>query len=70
MKYEQAVHELETIVQRLENNELNLDEMSGELKRAQHLIKFCKDRLTKSDEEIKKILENNEIVACFVANTN
>ena len=59
MKYEQSVHELETIVQRLENNELNLDEMSGELKRAQQLIKFCKDRLTKSDEEIKKILENN-----------
>jgi exodeoxyribonuclease VII small subunit len=59
MKYEQAVHELETIVQRLENNELNLDEMSSELKRAQQLIKFCKDRLTKSDEEIKKILENN-----------
>ena len=50
MKYEQAVHELETIVQRLENNELNLDEMSSELKRAQQLIKFCKDRLTKSDE--------------------
>ena len=59
MKYEQAVHELETIVQRLENNELNLDQMSSELKRAQQLIKFCKDRLTKSDEEIKKILENN-----------
>ena len=59
MKYEQAVHELETIVQRLENNELNLDELSSELKRAQQLIKFCKDRLTKSDEEIKKILENN-----------
>ena len=59
MKYEQAVHELETIVQRLENNELNLDEMSSELKRAQQLIKFCKERLTKSDEEIKKILENN-----------
>ncbi len=59
MKYEQAVHELETIVQRLENNELNLDEMSSKLKRAQQLIKFCKDRLTKSDEEIKKILENN-----------
>ena len=59
MKYEQAVQELEPIVQRLENNELNLDEMSGELKRAQQLIKFCKDRLTKSDEEIKKILENN-----------
>ena len=59
MKYEQAVHELEIIVQRLEINELSLDEMSGELKRAQQLIKLCKDRLTKSDEEIKKILENN-----------
>ena len=31
-------------------------ELSEQLKRAQDLIKFCKDKLTKTDEEIKKIL--------------
>ena len=30
--------------------------MSVQLKRAQELIKFCKEKLTKTDEEIKKIL--------------
>ena len=58
IKYEEAVKQLEDIVKQLENGELDLDDMSSELKKAQQLIKICKDRLTKTDEEIKKILEN------------
>ena len=56
LKYEQAYQELQTIVRRMENDELDIDQMSEQLKRAQLLIKFCKDKLTKTDEEIKKIL--------------
>lgn len=55
-KYEAAFSELQTIVRKMENDELDIDEMSVQLKRAQELIKFCKDKLTKTDEEIKKIL--------------
>ena len=55
-KYEAAFAELQTIVRKMENEELDIDEMSEQLKRAQELIKFCKDKLTKTDEEIKKIL--------------
>ena len=40
----------------MENDELDIDQMSEKLKRAQELIKLCKDKLTKTDEEIKKIL--------------
>jgi exodeoxyribonuclease VII small subunit len=58
IKYEEAVKQLEDIVKQLESGELDLDDMSSELKKAQQLIKICKDRLTKTDEEIKKILEN------------
>ena len=29
------------------------------LKEAQELIKFCRDKLYKADEEIKKMLDNN-----------
>ena len=57
IKYEAAVHQLEDIVSKLENNELDIDELSTELKKAQQLVKLCKDKLTKTDEEIKKILE-------------
>ncbi len=57
LKYEEAVHQLEVIVDKLENNELGIDELSEELKKAQQLIQLCKDKLTKTDAEIKKILD-------------
>ena len=56
MKYEQAFAELQAIVHKMENDELDIDQMAEQLKRAQLLIKLCRDKLTKTDEEIKKIL--------------
>ncbi len=56
IKYEQALTQLEEIVEQMENNELNIDELGEQLKKAQKLVKLCKDKLTKTDEEIKKIL--------------
>lgn len=54
------MQELEGIVEKLENNELDIDQMSVQLKRAQALIKLCKDKLTKTDEEIKAILDEKD----------
>ena len=59
-KYEEAYAELQTIVHRMENDELDIDQMTEQLKRAQQLIKLCRDKLTKTDEEIKKILDATE----------
>ena len=56
IKYEAALAEIQSIVSKMENDELDVDQMSVQLKRAQELIKFCKDKLTQTDEEIKKIL--------------
>ena len=56
MKYEKAVSELEEIVDKMERDELDIDQLSEQLKRAKVLVKFCKDKLTKTDEEIKKLL--------------
>ncbi len=59
IKYEAAYAELQAIVRKMENDELDIDQMSEQLKRAQELIRLCKDKLTKTDEEIKKILANS-----------
>ena len=56
MKYEKAVSELEEIVDKMERDELDIDQLSEQLKRAKGLVKLCKDKLTKTDEEIKKLL--------------
>ena len=57
---EQAVRELEEIVEKMENDELDIDQRSEQLKRSKLLVKLCKDKLTKADEEIKKLL-NEEL---------
>lgn len=59
MKYEEAMRQLESIAAKMERGELDIDQMSEQLKSAQELIKMCKDKLTKTDEEIRKILESN-----------
>lgn len=56
IKYEKAVCELEEIVDKMERDELDIDQLSEQLKRAKVLVKLCKDKLTKTDEEIKKLL--------------
>ena len=60
IKYEEAVAQLEAIVRRMETGELDLDSLAEELKKAQKLMKMCKDKRTKTDEEIKKMLEKEE----------
>lgn len=54
-KYEEALAQLETIVRKMEQNEYDIDELAAQLKTAQRLIKFCKDKLTKTEEELQKI---------------
>lgn len=56
-KYEAAMMQLEEIVKKMENGDLDVDSLCEQLKVTQKLIKQCKDKLTKTDEEIKKILD-------------
>lgn len=60
MKYEEALQQLEDIVRKMENNEFDIDQLAEQLKKAQKLIMLCKSKLTKTDEEIQKILEEGE----------
>ena len=57
IKYEEAIRQIEEIVDRLENDDIDIDTLGPELKKAQKLIKMCKDKLTKTEEEVKTCLE-------------
>ncbi|WP_278790092.1 exodeoxyribonuclease VII small subunit [Leyella stercorea] len=59
-KYEAAMRQLEDIAAKMENGELDIDSLSEQLKTAQKLIKQCKDKLTKTDEDIRKILSSED----------
>ena len=54
-KYEAAFAELQDIVRKMEAGQYDIDELAAQLKKAQQLIKSCKDKLSKTEAEILKI---------------
>jgi exodeoxyribonuclease VII small subunit len=60
IKYEEALAQLETIVRKMEANEYDIDELAAQLKTAQRLIAFCKNKLTKTEAELLKIQQLEE----------
>jgi exodeoxyribonuclease VII small subunit len=55
--YKEAIEKLRRIVADIENGELDVDILSDKVKEATRLIKLCKEKLYKVDEEVKKVLE-------------
>lgn len=58
LNYKEAMAEIEEIVAKLENNQLDVDELSGKVKRVSELIAFCKSKLHDTEEEVEKILKS------------
>lgn len=56
-KYEDAMAQLEGIVAKMERGNMSIDSLAAELKTAQQLLAFCRERLTKVDDDVKKLLE-------------
>jgi exodeoxyribonuclease VII small subunit len=55
--YREAYSELESILEKLENNELDVDQLTEQVKRASELIKFCRGKLFETESEIEKIMD-------------
>jgi len=56
MTYSLALTELEQIINEIESEEINVDVLAEKVRKAAYLIKFCKDRLRNTEEEVKKVL--------------
>ena len=57
VSYKDAITEIEDILRQLENNELDVDELSEKVKRVSQLVTLCKDKLHNTEQEIDKILK-------------
>lgn len=58
MTYAQAMQRLEDIMNEIPSGALDIDSLAAVLKEADEMVKFCKNRLYKVDEEVKAILQN------------
>lgn len=61
LTYTKAMEELESIVKSVEENRLDIDSLADRLKRAQQLVKFCRERLQKTEKEVNGILASEEM---------
>lgn len=59
--YQEAVGKLRQIVNEIENGDLDVDLLSEKVREATRLIKLCKEKLYKVDEEVKKALEELDV---------
>ncbi len=61
IKYTEAFEELQRIVAEIETGQISVDELSQKVKRATHLIRICKQKLTSTEEDVTKILKDLEV---------
>lgn len=57
LKYSEAIAELEAITARMRSPECDIDSLAALTSRALELLKICKEKLFKTDEEVRRCLE-------------
>jgi exodeoxyribonuclease VII small subunit len=55
--YKEALSEIESILSQIENEELDVDELASQVEKVSQLIKVCKDKLRKTEDDVEKILK-------------
>ena len=60
MKYGRAVKKLDEIIQKIEDEDIDVDELSDHVKEAVSLVNLCKDKIEKAQLEVKKVVDDFE----------
>lgn len=60
LTYESAYEELQEILAHVQNDEVPLDTLASQLKRAKELITFCKEKLRAVEEDLDEILDEED----------
>lgn len=58
--YNEAISEIEEILEMIENEELDVDELAEKVKRVSQLLKICKEKLQTTNEQVEQILKEME----------
>ena len=60
ISYKEAITEIEEILEKIENEEFDVDELAEKVKRVSTLLKICKEKLVKTNEQVEQILKDME----------
>ena len=65
VKFEEQIKELESIINELESGEVDLDTSIEKYTKAMSLVKSCDEKLKKIDEQVSKLVTENNTVEDF-----
>lgn len=60
IRFGAAIEELEDILQRVEAEEIDIDELASELKNATALLEICRAKIRKAELEVTQIVQSLE----------
>lgn len=60
ISYNEAMTEIEEILDKIENEELDVDELAEKVKRVAVLLKICREKLLKTNEQVEQVLKEIE----------
>jgi len=60
ISYNEAITEIESILQKIEEDKLDVDELAEKVSRVTDLIKICRDKLHLTEKQIGKILDEDQ----------
>lgn len=60
LSFSSAMQELETILRRVEIEEIDIDELGDELKRAAELLETCRAKIRRAEVEVSQIVQGME----------
>ncbi|MCH5334252.1 MAG: exodeoxyribonuclease VII small subunit [Alistipes sp.] len=60
MTYAEAMAEVERILEKFRSEELSVDDLAADVKRATELVALCRKRLRKAEEDVRKALGEDD----------
>ena len=58
LTYKQATQELEAILKAIENDDVDVDELTQKVQRSSELIKLCKQKLRTAEDAINQVFKD------------
>lgn len=60
IKYSKALEKLEEILSKIEDEEIDIDDLGDKVKEAAELVKVCKDKIARAELEVKDVVDSFE----------
>jgi len=58
LTYDSAIRELEQLVQKMQDPQCSIDNLSAYTRRSKQLLDICRSKLTQADQELQQILND------------